>query len=423
MANPLYKRIFSSATISTIMTILDDDDESIEAMMLLDLESEPVSNRVPRQRCRTRPFIGHQMLCDILSGHHECCCNHFRMSATTFIALRDALGQRGLISSTRNMTADEQLGIFLYGVGHGVTNRILAETFQHSGETISRHFNNVLRGIVRLKDDYIMLPSSNAAVHPRIQDNPNFHPFKNAIGAIDGTHIPVVVERRWEGSAADMRVLRWAYERGGFVVPEATGHSRTVTMAQQLRIGNQWIRKQCLELTRKKDRKRTGCKDEGSIFETSTPDSLEYIYARAGMPSGFLQGRSGCSGLLGAVRVDGGPVSPFWRQIVPRARYLWSLIELDRDTLHTRLGSAHECHSGVRLVLSRWYRSCQATGFGCCAFRRPGSRQERRELEPYPTVRARGIPAAGAIDASYTGEIPLYTTNLSACPGNETSGA
>ncbi|OAY67511.1 hypothetical protein ACMD2_20962 [Ananas comosus] len=63
-------------------------------------------------------------------------------------------------------------------IRHGVANRILAKTFQHSGETISRHFNNVLRGIVRLKDDYIMLPSSNAAVHPRIRDNPNFHPFK-----------------------------------------------------------------------------------------------------------------------------------------------------------------------------------------------------------------------------------------------------
>ncbi|OAY74020.1 putative nuclease HARBI1, partial [Ananas comosus] len=192
------------------------------------------------------------MLCDILSGHHERCCHHFRMSATTFIALRDALVERGLIISTRNMTTDEQSGIFLYGVGHGVANRILAETFQHSGETISRHFNNILRGIVRLKDDYIMLPSSNAAVHPRIRDNPNFHSFKNAIGAIDGTHIPVVVERSkqapfrcrkgftsqnmmaavlfdlnflfvctgWEGSAADMRVLRWACERGGFVVPE-----------------------------------------------------------------------------------------------------------------------------------------------------------------------------------------------------------
>nr|CAD1826083.1 unnamed protein product [Ananas comosus var. bracteatus] len=112
MANPLYKRIFSSETIATIMIILNDDDESIEAMMLLELESEPVANRVPRQRCRTRPFTGHQMLCDILSGHHERCCHNFRMSATTFIALRDALVERGLISSTRNMTADEQLGYF-----------------------------------------------------------------------------------------------------------------------------------------------------------------------------------------------------------------------------------------------------------------------------------------------------------------------
>ncbi|OAY81149.1 hypothetical protein ACMD2_22726, partial [Ananas comosus] len=164
------------------------------------------------------------------------------MSATTFIALRDALVERGLISSTRNMSANEQLGIFLYGVGHGVANRILAETFQYFGETISRHFNNVVRGIVTLKDDYIMLPSSNAAVHPRIRDNSNFHPFKNAIGAIDGTHIPVVVRRSkqapfrcrkgftsqnmmvgwWEGSAADMRVLRWACELGGFVVPEVS---------------------------------------------------------------------------------------------------------------------------------------------------------------------------------------------------------
>nr|CAD1825811.1 unnamed protein product [Ananas comosus var. bracteatus] len=93
--NLYYSRIFSSETIATIMTILDDDDESIEAMMLLELESEPVANRVPRQRCQTQPFTGHQMLCDILSGHHERCCHNFRMSATTFIALRDALVERG----------------------------------------------------------------------------------------------------------------------------------------------------------------------------------------------------------------------------------------------------------------------------------------------------------------------------------------
>ncbi|OAY81027.1 hypothetical protein ACMD2_23063, partial [Ananas comosus] len=100
------------------------------------------------------------------------------MSTTNFIALRDVLLARGLIRATRRMTTDEQLAIFLFCVGHGVENRVLAEIFQHSGETISRHFNNVLRALVTLKDEYMNLPPSNAALHPRIRDNINFHPFK-----------------------------------------------------------------------------------------------------------------------------------------------------------------------------------------------------------------------------------------------------
>nr|CAD1820500.1 unnamed protein product [Ananas comosus var. bracteatus] len=99
---------------------------------------------------------------------------------------------------------------------------------------------------------------------------------------------------------------------------------------------------------------------------------------------------------------------------------LESLFELDRDTLHTRLGSSHECHSGggrgafalvsLRLVglaihglvsvevaiqsqLSRTgVFTVPGTGFGYCAFRGSGSRQGRREVEPYPTDRARGTP-------------------------------
>nr|CAD1818316.1 unnamed protein product [Ananas comosus var. bracteatus] len=157
---------------------------------------------------------GHQMLCDIISGHHERCCHNFR---------------------------------------HGVANRILAETFQHSGETISRHFNNVLRGIVRLKDEYIMLPSSNAAVHPRIRIIQIFN-LSRMLLVRSTEHISVVVKRSqqapfrcrkgftsqnmmaavsfdlnflfvctgWEGSAADMRVLRWACESGGFVFPKGS---------------------------------------------------------------------------------------------------------------------------------------------------------------------------------------------------------
>ncbi|OAY69894.1 hypothetical protein ACMD2_17812 [Ananas comosus] len=118
------------------------------------------------------------MICDILNGHPDKGYDHFRMTTTTFVTLRDMLVARGLIRGTRYMTVDEQLAIFLFGIGHGVANRVLAETFQHSGETISRHFNNVLRAIVMLKDEYLTLPPNNAMVHQRIRDNLNFYPFK-----------------------------------------------------------------------------------------------------------------------------------------------------------------------------------------------------------------------------------------------------
>jgi hypothetical protein len=39
-------------------------------------------------------------------------------------------------------------------------------------------------------DQYVHLPSANAPMPPYILNNPKFYPFfKNALGAIDGTHI------------------------------------------------------------------------------------------------------------------------------------------------------------------------------------------------------------------------------------------
>nr|CAD1842471.1 unnamed protein product [Ananas comosus var. bracteatus] len=136
---------------------------------------------------------------------------------------------------------------------------------------------------------------------------------------------------------------------------------------------------------------------------------------------------------------------------VPTVSYLVdSLFELDRDTLHTRLGSAHECHSGVRLVLSRWCRSCQLdllstdqlvwiepdsrNGAGTGVFTVPGrvpaaassADQDRgKGVASYSPTRQselEAFPYCRYFDASYTGEIPLYTADLSACPGNESSG-
>nr|CAD1837613.1 unnamed protein product [Ananas comosus var. bracteatus] len=105
-----------------------------------------------------------------------------------------------------------------------------------------------------------------------------------------------------------------------------------------------------------------------------------------------------------------------------------SLIELDRDTLHTRLDSAHECHSGDGLCAFALV-SLMPVGLALHGpvsveshrfrllhlLRRIEARASRVRALPDEQSRARGTPTAG--------EIPLYTADLSACPGNETFGA
>jgi hypothetical protein len=56
------------------------------------------------------------------------------------------------------MTVDEQLVMFLHTVGHNVRNRVIQDRYQHSGESISRHFNKVLDAICGLQDVCITDP-------------------------------------------------------------------------------------------------------------------------------------------------------------------------------------------------------------------------------------------------------------------------
>ena len=160
--------------------IIDEEDFWDDVLMtllstgLIQLEDYNIHYKRP---CRTRPFSGHNLITDIMSGHPDRGYSHFRMTNNMFQQLEQLLVSRGVISGTRNVTSTEQLAFFLYCVGHGVSNRVLSETFQHSGETISRYFNKVLKGICSLKHDFIVQPSADVGVHPRIRDNNLFYPY------------------------------------------------------------------------------------------------------------------------------------------------------------------------------------------------------------------------------------------------------
>ncbi|XP_039119011.1 uncharacterized protein LOC120255181 [Dioscorea cayenensis subsp. rotundata] len=129
---------------------------------------------------------------NILIGGQDYCVSYLRMDVGSFMHLSSIIRDRHLLVDSRHVSIEEQVAIFLYIVGHNTKNRTMRIEFLQSGETISRYFNNVLRAICTLSDDFVQPPSG--ICHLEIQANPNWYPhFKDCVGLLDGTHVDVSV--------------------------------------------------------------------------------------------------------------------------------------------------------------------------------------------------------------------------------------
>lgn len=153
------------------------------------------------------------------------------------------------------MGTTEQLGIFLYAVVSDLSMRKLAERFQQSTETINRTYHKVMRYFLLppFFESFVSFPTASMPPSDRIADDDNFSPFFiDCVGAIDGTHIPVLppeeekipfrnrkgflsqnvlavcdfslrftmVLSGWEGSVADSTLWLEAHRIGALKVPE-----------------------------------------------------------------------------------------------------------------------------------------------------------------------------------------------------------
>lgn len=176
---------------------------------------------------------------ELMEGPEHACREMLRMDRHVFHKLCGIFRQRGMLRDTAGVSIEEQLGIFLNIIGHNERNRVIQDRFQHSGETISRHFNNVLKAIKSLSREFLQAPPVNTPLH--ILGSKRLFPyFKDCIGVIDGMHIPANVPAKdqsrfrnkkgslsqnvlaactfdlqfifiypgWEGSASDSRVLK-----------------------------------------------------------------------------------------------------------------------------------------------------------------------------------------------------------------------
>ncbi|XP_059317420.1 uncharacterized protein LOC132067989 [Lycium ferocissimum] len=196
-------------------------------------------NSITRQSSRSSTPKGSGFLSELLSADEDVCREMLRMDKHVFQKLCDILRQRGMLRDTAGVMIEEQLAIFLNIIGHNERNRVIQERYQHSGETISRHFNNVLRAVKSLSREFLQLPPVSTPL--QILESNRFYPyFEDCIGVIDGMRIPAHVPAKdqsrfrnkkgiltqnvlaactfdlqfifvypgWEGSATDSRVLR-----------------------------------------------------------------------------------------------------------------------------------------------------------------------------------------------------------------------
>ena len=130
-----------------------------------------------KEPCMDSYNTGMQWLTEILHGHWTRCVNMFRMDATTFQTLCFTLENQYGLKASRRMCVFEKVGIFLYTIALGASNREVQERFQHSGETISRYFNEVLRSVCSLATDLIQPADSGFVNTPReIVNNPRYMP-------------------------------------------------------------------------------------------------------------------------------------------------------------------------------------------------------------------------------------------------------
>jgi hypothetical protein len=134
-----------------------------------------------REQTRTirndRPFLGRNLIIDILEGHPLRCHDLFWMSPTNFRLLCDEVAQKRIIK-TDEVSVEEQVGIFLQILVHSTTMRKVSEDFQRSLETVHRCFKDVLRSVLRMRNEYMQIAGANTSIPAQVSEGSPFFPFK-----------------------------------------------------------------------------------------------------------------------------------------------------------------------------------------------------------------------------------------------------
>jgi hypothetical protein len=82
------------------------------------------------------------------------CHRQLRMSNEVFLDLHDVLVQRYGLQPSIHMDTYEMLAMFMYTCGGKESNRRAQNRFKHSGEIVSRKFDDVLFALMDMAKDF-----------------------------------------------------------------------------------------------------------------------------------------------------------------------------------------------------------------------------------------------------------------------------
>ncbi|XP_015893075.2 uncharacterized protein LOC107427220 [Ziziphus jujuba] len=259
-----------------------------------------------RYLLRNRTFDRHETrlsyLDNIIGNSDVECINQLGMDRRTFGILCELLHTDGRVKNDGLVRLEEQVCIFLHILTHHVKNRTINSRFKRSGETISRYFNSVLHGVLRLHGRLLLVPEP---VSDNCTDD-RWKCFKNCLGALNGTYIKVRVFESdkpryrtgngeiatnvlgvcsrdmkfifvlpgWEGSASDSIVLQDAITRpNGFKVPTGMDIEQNTQLKGTRRSWNK-IEEEAL-LTILEDVVSRGGKCDNGSFKPGTINQIE----------------------------------------------------------------------------------------------------------------------------------------------------
>jgi len=133
---------------------------------------------VYKEPCMNSYNTGMRWLTKILNGHWMRCVNMFWMDADTLKSLALELETMYRLKPSRQMSVIEKVGMFLYTLALGASNREVQERFQHSGETVFRNFKEVLRSVCLLVADFIRpIDPEFTTTSLEIELNPRYMPY------------------------------------------------------------------------------------------------------------------------------------------------------------------------------------------------------------------------------------------------------